>query len=312
MSQHPLYMTESEVHQLLQAGPLTDALEVAFRHLAAGKAVLRPRDRAVLGKNVQHTLAAISSEWGVSAVKTYITGPAGAGFVTLLFSLATSRLLATIEADRLGQLRTGCATALAVRHLATGAQKLALFGTGTVATGQLEALHAELGGRLGEVVVYSRKEESRREFADKMSQLLGRPVGTADSAKACLTDANLVVTATSSKEPLFEASDLGPGGVLCAVGNNWAYKREIDEATVRLCAEIWVDDLTQARVEAGDLINLSTPVWDRCRLLSELVSQPAAPRDGWVLFKSIGVGLEDLAAAYLLVSAVRPELLAKG
>ncbi|CAN0318285.1 unnamed protein product, partial [Phaeothamnion confervicola] len=295
-----LYITESEVHQLLQPRPLTDALEAAFLQQAQGKAVLRPRDRAILGKNVQHTLSAISAEWGVSAIKSYLTGPGGAGFVTLLFSLATSRLLATIEADRLGQLRTGCATALAVRHLAAGAQKLALFGTGTVATGQLEALQAELGESLVEVVVFSRKEESRRAFAEKMSSLLGRAVGTAESPAACLRGANLVVTATSSKEPLFEAGDLGPGGVLCAVGNNWAYKREIDEATVARCSEIWVDDLTQARVEAGDFIQLSTPVWDRCRPLSELVSLPAEPREGWVLFKSIGIGLEDLAAAYLL------------
>jgi ornithine cyclodeaminase/alanine dehydrogenase-like protein (mu-crystallin family) len=305
----PVFITEEEVNRSLKVVPLVDALQEAFAQVSRGEAALRPRDRVVVGKYVQHTLAAISQSWGLSAVKTYLSGPAGVSFVTVLFSLSQSRQLATIESFRLGQLRTGCATALAVRHLGKGPQNLALFGTGTVAQGQLEALHGELGERLRTVSVYSRQAEGRQQFAHRMEELLGRPVGAAESPRDCLREANLVVTASASSQPVFSSEELGEGGVICAVGGNWAHKREIDAATVERCRAVFVDDLAQARVEAGELLQLTAPAWDSFKTLADLVSAPAElPDTGWVLFKSLGVGLEDLAAAYLLAKERIPAL----
>jgi alanine dehydrogenase len=221
--------------------------------------------------------------------------------MTLLFDLDSSELLATIESNRLGQLRTGSATALAVRHLLReGPVRLGLLGAGTVARGQLEALHAELGSRLQDVRCWSRR--SGRGLAEWADSALGRKVTVTQDVPNCVRDANLVVTATSAMTPILDGDSLGPEGVLCAVGANWAQKREVDGTAVHRC-RWWVDDLQQARLEAGDLLLVPDFDWDQLGSLSSLVQEPV-PQQGWRAFKSLGLGLEDLAAASMVYDAL--------
>lgn len=298
----PLYISEEQVAQTLQPGPVTDALERCFLDLAQGLASNQPRSRAVLGKHVVHTLPAISRRLGRAACKTYLSGPGGVRFMTLLFDLDSSELLATIESNRLGQLRTGCATALAVRHLLReGPVWLGLLGSGTVARGQLEALHAELGPRLEEVRCWSRR--GGQALADWAHTTLGRQVLVTQDVPGSVRDANLVVTATSAMTPILDGDSLGPEGVLCAVGANWAQKREVDGTAVHRC-RWWVDDLQQARIEAGDLLLVPDFDWEQLGTLSQLVQKPV-PQQGWRAFKSLGLGLEDLEAASIVYDACK-------
>lgn len=281
----PLYLREEDVERLLRPAEVTDALEAVFRE----KAPQQPRQRVNSGPYVLHQLEAISPALGFASSKVYLSGPAGVRFLTLLFQLEDCSLAAVIESARLGQLRTGCATALAARYLARRpVRKLALLGAGTVARGQLEALRAEVAP--GEVTVWSRKPESREAFA------AWGEASACGSAEEAVDGADLVVVATSSSKPVLRGAWLAPEGLLCGVGVNWATRRELDDDAVRKCGLWVVDSLEQARLEAGDLLQTPGFDLDSCVELGELTQRPPHP---WVGFKSLGVGREDLAAAAL-------------
>ena len=304
----PLYLREDDVDRLLTAREVTNVLEQSFLNLAQGRASLQPRVRVVQDKYVLHNLPAISAGLGFAAIKSYLTGPAGVTFVTLLFELASTRLVAVIESNRLGQLRTGCATALAARYLApSGDLELGLVGTGTVAQGQLEALDSELGDRLKVVRVFGRSSESRQKLVDWASERLQRAVTPCESVELTVRGANLVVTATSSASPVLQREHLGSAGLLCAVGSNWAHRSEVAPAAVLHCRQWWVDNVEQAHKEAGDLVQCPGFDWSVLGALDRLVSQPPErlSETGWVFFKSLGLGLEDLAAAALVYELAR-------
>lgn len=298
----PLYLTEADIHRLLTPREVTDALEASFRHLAVGKADHHPRVRVREGKHILHTLPAIGE--GYAGVKTYLSGPAGAKFVTVLFGQASGRLEALVESDRLGQLRTGCATALAARYLAPGGDVvLGLIGTGTVAWGQLEALKSELP--LAQVNVFSRTPENREEFCRRALAELGVEARPAASAAQAAEGATLVVTATWAKEPVLTAAMLAPVGLFCAVGSNWPDRREVGEDVVQAADRVVVDDLDAARAEAGDLLLAPDLDWNRVEALADIVAAPRAEPSGRVLFKSVGLGLEDVATAALALRKAR-------
>lgn len=295
-----LVISEQQVTRALQPRACTDALERSFRDWGAGLASNAPRARAVLGKQTLHSLSAVSEALGRAACKSYLAGPGGVRFQTLLYGLQPSELLASIESARLGQLRTGCASALAARYLAPqGPLRLGLIGSGNIAQGQLEALHAEFADRLVEVRCWSRKGADR--LRDYAYNQLGRSVVEASSAQHCVAEANLVVTATSAGQPVLLGEWLSEsGGLLCAAGNNQASRRELDDTAVRRCR--WtVDSVDQARGEAGEFLAVSDFDWAALRELKEF--GPAATR-GWTGFKSLGVGIEDLAAASLIYDEV--------
>ncbi|MBI3929246.1 MAG: ornithine cyclodeaminase family protein [Armatimonadetes bacterium] len=299
-----LYLTEEQVDRLLVPRELTDALEASFRGWARGEAAGRPRLRVQHGRHVLHNLPAISSLDGKAATKTYLSGPAGVNFVTVLFDLETCRIEAVVESNRLGQLRTGCATALACRYLAPpGPKTLAILGSGTVARGQLEALGSEL--ELAQVRVWSRKPEHAREFSSWARSRLAMEVRPCDSAAQACADANLVVTATTAREPFLDLSMLAAEVHVNAVGANWHDRREVSSDVVLGSDLVVIDDPEQGRREAGDLLLAEELDWSRVLSLADLVLSPPSVRPRRTLFKSLGVALEDLAAAALVVRRFR-------
>lgn len=233
----------------------------------------------------------------MGAVKSYLSGPGGVRFVTLLYGLDTLALEAVVESGRLGQLRTGAATALSARALAApGPQRLGLLGTGTVAWGQLEALQHEV--KLVEVRVHGRDPDRMDRFCQRARSELGVEVRPASTPAQAVAGATLVVTATTARRPLVEPAMLAPEVHLCAVGANRLGARELDAGVVERCGLIVVDDLAQARLESEELKTYLGPGGTIPLELQELVSRPlTGPRPPWTLFKSLGVGLEDLAAA---------------
>ncbi len=292
----PRYVTESEVDRVVQPRPLTDALEAAFRSLAEESALQAPRLRVSKAPYVLHNLPSLSSALGRAGIKSYLSGPAGVTFVTLVFELATSRLEAVVESNRLGQLRTGCATALASRFLAEpGPQSLGLIGTGTVARGQLEALASE--HELASVRVFSPRPESRADFVHWAWQKLNLTVVEVGSAAEAVRDANLVVTATHAGKPVLDNSMLAPRCLVAAVGANRAGRRELASDVVLASGLTVVDDVEQARLEAGDLLEVPELDWGPLLPLARLVQSPPSSLPPRRIFKSLGVGLEDLAAA---------------
>jgi ornithine cyclodeaminase/alanine dehydrogenase-like protein (mu-crystallin family) len=307
-----LYLTEDEVRDLLPMEACVGAVEAAFLHWGEGRATNHPRARVAMGGSMLHLLAASSEPLGRMAAKVYATSPRGACFVVLLFDAATSELLAILEADRLGQMRTGAASGIATRRLARpDAQILGVLGSGWQARSQVEAIATTRRLR-----AWARDRGRLIDFCAEVVKLTGVPVRPAVSAEAAVRDADIIVTATSSREPVLRGSWLSPGTHLNAIGSNRADRREIDADAVQRSELIVVDSREQARLEAGDLVLASgrpgqpAPL-DRAVELVEIVAGRHPGRQGArqiTLFKSLGIGLEDLAAA----SAVYDRAIAAG
>jgi ornithine cyclodeaminase/alanine dehydrogenase-like protein (mu-crystallin family) len=249
-----------------------------------------------------HTMSAAWPERGFFVHKAYAAAGGTIRFRVFLYDYETGRILAVMEGNRLGQMRTGAATAVAARRLApTEPGALALFGTGLQAWGQLEALMRVTSP--SEVRVYSRDEAGRRAFAERATAAFDVAVTPATDPAECVADASIVVTATTSKDPVFPGSSLTPGGFVAAVGANLRIKRELDGKALQRIDRIIVDDLETARRESGLLL---TPMeagfmhWSEIESLPRLAAEMTPPRrteEETLCFHSLGSATWDLASA---------------
>jgi ornithine cyclodeaminase/alanine dehydrogenase-like protein (mu-crystallin family) len=291
----PLYLTEEDVEALLDIEDAVEAVEGSFRRQAAGVIDNRPRYRVGLDGGQLAVMAASDLGLGVAGVKTYAAGANGARFVVVLFDAVSHELLAVIDADHLGRLRTGAATGVAAKHLAKeGARSLGVIGCGRQAETQIAAVRAALPA-IDDVAVFCRDPERRDQFARKVG---ATPVETHREA----SEQDIVVTITSSKDPVVRGEWLRPGALICAAGANVSSRRELDNTVLERAAFVCCDSKDDAELESGDLIE---PVargvldWLEVHELAEVVSGEVAGRqadDDIVVFKSNGLAAWDVAA----------------
>jgi ornithine cyclodeaminase/alanine dehydrogenase-like protein (mu-crystallin family) len=239
---------------------------------------------------------------GYIGMKLYTVVRGVARFVVPLFRSTTGEMAALIEADALGQLRTGAATGVATKYLANeDATAACVIGTGYQARTQLEAVAAVR--KLKRVRAFGRDRDRRETFCREMSEKIGVSVEPANSGEEAVKRAEIIITATSALKVVLEGVWLTPGMHINAMGANWAQKRELDAAAVGRAAKIVVDSIEQAKMEAGDLIlafGEDQSRWDDVQELSEIVAGKLAGRssaDQITLFKSNGIATWDLAAA---------------
>jgi alanine dehydrogenase len=290
-----LYLTESDVEGLLTIEDALEAVEGSFRRLAGGGVENRPRYRLGLAGGVMAVMSAVDSELGKAGLKTYTAfGHDDVRFVVLLFEATRADLVAVIEANRLGQLRTGAASGVAARYLARpGARTLGIVGCGFQAETQVAAIRAAIPS-IERVIAYCRTPERLRRFCDAVGAEPAeeqREVGAQD----------IVVTATTSRDPVLRGDWLSPGALVCAIGANDPGARELDDAVLERAAFVCCDSREQSMLESGDLID---PVahgvldWLEVHELHEVVAEdvPGRQADGdIVVFKSNGIAAWDVA-----------------
>jgi ornithine cyclodeaminase/alanine dehydrogenase-like protein (mu-crystallin family) len=300
----PLYLTEQDVEALLTPADAVKAVEASFRRLAAGEVENRPRYRLALERGRLAVMAASDRGLGVAGVKTYAAGPGGARFVVVLFDARNSELMALIEADRLGQLRTGAASGVAARHLARdGARSLGIIGCGWQAESQVASIRAALPS-IERVVAYCRTDERLAEFCRRVGAEPGE--SHRDAAEQ-----DVVVTATTSRDPVLRGEWLRPGALVCAVGANDGRSRELDNVVLERTAFVCCDSKENARLEGADLIEpIAQGVldWLEVHELQQVVAGELAGRqsaEDVVLFKSHGIAAWDVAVAAAVVERAR-------
>ncbi|QDT36356.1 ornithine cyclodeaminase family protein [Stratiformator vulcanicus] len=297
-----LYLRENDVNELVSVGDAIDVLETAFRELAAGRADNVPRQRA-RSKGIRlHSMSAAAEYLGVSGWKQYTTTRSGAQFLVGLYDNASGRLTALIEADRLGQLRTGAASGVATEFMARpDATSVGLFGAGTQAATQLEAVCAVR--KINRVSVYSRTASTRNAFAERMSEILNIAVEPVVRPDLAAMDHDIVITATTSASPLFDGRLLSDGVHLNLVGSNSLRRTEVDAATVERADILVCDSIEACRGEAGDFreaLEAGAIEWSRMSELSDIITGNATGRarsEDITLFKSVGLAIEDVALA---------------
>ena len=302
----PLYLRESEVEQLLPPADAVEAVEECFARIARGAVDNRSRFRIKLDGGVQHTMAAADLELGLCGLKSYVGFAAGANFVVVLFAVDKPEAIAIIEADRLGQRRTGAASGVAARHLAkSDARTLGVLGCGWQAESQIACIRAAVP-EIEEVLVYCRDDDRRERFAKEVG-------GVAVEYNREAAEADIVVAATTSKDPVIRGEWLKPGALVCAIGANRLKARELDNAVLERAAFVCCDSREQCKIEAGDLaepIEQGILDWLEVHELSTIVSgelKGRASDEDIVLFKSVGIAAEDLAVGKVVVERARSE-----
>ena len=312
-----LHISEAEVHQVLDMPRALRAVEDVSRKEAAGEVVVHPRRRFELAHGgFFHYMAAADYTAGFVAMKQYTYVRGRLQFLVPLYEMATGDLLAVIEADYMGQLRTGAASGVASKYLARENSVIAaIIGAGGQARTQLEAVAAVR--KLESARVYGRDAARRERFCQEMSARLGIPVTSSGSSSEAALGADIVCTATTSSQPVVFGADLTPGVHINAIGANHAHKRELDHEAVAGADVIVVDSLEQSRQEAGDLILAfkgEEARWTAVRKLCDVVAGKVSGRTGnseVTLFKSNGIASWDLAVAMKVYAAAREKKLGR-
>jgi len=279
------------------------AVEEALKHQALGSAVNRPRASVIARPGAGlYSMEAVCSYIDVFGFKTYTANSEGYRFLVYLYSADTGELLSMLQAGRLGQLRTGAATAVATSRMAPrDASVVAILGSGHQARTQLEGIcrvRAVAAAR-----VYSPNSDHRRVYAEEMSQKLNVEVTSADSPRLAVEGADIVVTITDSRTPVFDGRWLRPGMHVTAAGGANMYVSELDDATFERANVLVVDDIPQARIECGELIMAASNgviLWEQVRELWQVIGGVTPGRhspDDITLFKSLGMALWDVAVA---------------
>ncbi len=290
-----MYITEEQVRSVLSVRECIEVLREAFSQ----DFVNIPRYRLKSLNSLLQVMSASIPGLGVMGLKAYGTSGDGASFAVLLFEEKSGKLMAVLEADALGQIRTGAASGLATDLLAGANAKVgAVIGTGY--QGETQALAIDSVRSLNEIRVYSRTAEKRKQLIERIQNRIQARLVNCISAEECATGADIICTITSAKEPVLFGKWLKPGCHINAAGSNWAIKRELDEEAVRRCDFICVDHRDQSKMEAGDLVPvLNDQQWDKIAELSDVVKGTAGrtSAEQITLFKSNGIAMEDVASA---------------
>jgi alanine dehydrogenase len=298
-----LLLSEDEVRQVLKMETALEAVEQGLRKLALDEAENVPRSRVQTDHVMLHVMSAAAKGLGVLGAKLYATSrKSPAHFHVALYDGKTGALLSLMRADWLGQVRTGAASGVATKYMARPeAAEVGILGSGKQARTQVRAVC--LVRKVRRVMVYSPSEENRRRFAREMSELCGVEVVPAAEAEQAVRDKDIVITATSSRQPVLRGEWLAPGTHLNAIGSNFMGKAELDVAAIQRCGTIVVDSRDQARIEAGDFqqaLEQNVLHWQDVRELGQVIIGRFPGRKGpeeITLFKSLGLAIEDVVVA---------------
>lgn len=307
-----LFLDEQQVTHILTMEMTIAAVEDALEQQGLGTAINNPRTRVRLPTGQLHMMGAALPTRGVVGYKAYTAFKGKARFHVMLYSADTGELLAMLQADRLGQMRTGAASGVATKYMARpDTHTVGIFGTGWQARTQLEAVCAVRN--IQSIKAFGRDATRRQTFCAEMSQQLGIPVEPAATPEAVVRGMEVVITSTNARDPLFDGNWLEPGAHVNAIGSNALIRREVDDTTVRRSALVVVDSKAQARLECGDLLGpLERGLihWEQIRELGDVVAGLIPGRrqvSDITLFESHGLAIWDLAAGMAVYDAAKAQ-----
>jgi alanine dehydrogenase len=305
-----LYLTESDVRPILTMADALTSVEAAFLKLALDEAATVPRQRCQTDAVMLHVLPAAAKTLGALGYKAYTTGKAGARFFVHLFDPKTGEPTAILEADHLGAVRTGAASGVATKLLARpDATTVGLIGTGKQARTQLEAVCRVRPVK--KAWVYGRDEAKRKQFAAEMTPVCGVEVVPAATAEEAVRGHDVVITATTARDPVLFGRWVADGAHVNLIGSNFLSRAEADVDLFKRAKLVTIDNRDQGRLEAGDFtaaLNAGVLHWSDVKELAPVLVGRYPGRqtaDEITVFKSLGLGVEDIAVAVRVVELAR-------
>ena len=299
-----LIIRENEVRELLKMDHCIDLLRNLFKEQFTSNSQLMTRQRLPLPSGSLQVMGGVVASSHAAGLKVYMSIPGNPSpqMVIMLFSTESGEPIALISANALGQIRTGAATGLATDYMARpDAETVCAIGSGFQAFSQLEAVCSVR--HINKAFVYSRNLENRLKFAKLMTEYLGIEVCAQGTADQAVSSSEIICTITNSANPVFNGTAINLGAHINAAGSNSFARREVDKTTVQRSKVIVVDDIEQAKIEAGDLIGLENDnvfAWEDILSLGAVVSNQAIGRHSKqdiTLFESQGIGTEDVITA---------------
>lgn len=301
----PSMLSNEAIDQLLDTGSVCDVLDQAFSDLGQGNASVLARQRTGCGETQFSAMGGVWERHHVAGTKSYTTLKGQFNFLVTLLDTRNPARRFMLEGDVLTRIRTAALTRLVARKASLNPKKLAIFGVGVQGRAQAEALCEEFD--LEDIGLIDPLVD--RAWCDALAQRYGCTVRVEDPRTA-VCNADIVVTATRSKTPVFDGRWLQAGAVVIANGISQPNGRELDDETLNRAGSLHVEWKPQSLLEAGDLIDgLASGLVDRARVsdLVDIYSNKERWRrspDEIVVFKSVGIGLSDVAAAWLAMERV--------
>ena len=307
-----LFLRNGEVAQCVTMDSMLQAIENMQSHYGQGEAYNLGRRKIIADTGMLSVMGGGLFYEGVLGVKTYTVVRGSYSFQVSLYDASTGKLLCYMQANQLGQLRTGATTGVAVKHLAKkGAVSVGIVGTGGQAPTQLQAVSSvrEVSG----VKAFSRNAEKRAEFSARMSDALGTGVVAAESNEEAVRDSDIVIGIAATSEPVVKGEWLRKGATVIGAGpTSWRIS-EVDDETLTRADRLFVDSLDQAPIEAGDIagaVDKGLLNWGQLFELRHAVSGtiPGRENDSQIVYaKLMGTGVADVAAAKLAYDSAREQ-----
>jgi len=299
-----LFLRDEEVSRAVTMDGMLPAIESMQGHFGRGEAMILPRRKIIAGGGMLAVMGGGLFYDGVLGVKTYTVVRGTYSFQVSLYDAETGRLMCYTQANRLGQLRTGATTAVAVKYLSNSdATTVGIIGTGYQAPTQLEAVSKVRN--IMSVKAFSRTAENRDAFAKSMSDSLGVAVSAASAAQEVVEGSDIVICIAAATEPVVKGEWLATGTTLIGAGPTTWRIREVDDATLVRADKLFVDSAEQVRDEAGDMasgVDRGLLQWSQLLELRHAVAGTVTGRDNHnqiIYAKMMGTGVADVAAAKL-------------
>ena len=312
MTDKPIWLTEADVVGLINLPEAIDALETTLALEAVDQAASMPKTHLMVAANdAMHAIGASVAGEGICGFKTWINVQGKSETTMTLFSMDDGACLAVIEATALGQMRTASVTGVGTRRLAaTGADDMGIVGTGKQSLPQIAAVHAVRP--LREVRISSRNPDTRRRFAESVTDRLGIRARAVDKLEEAVTDTPVVTLITNATEAFLTADMLAKGSHLNAMGAIVPSRVEFTDDVFSRIDLIAVDSLrsvrdlsTEFRRHCGE----DEAAWQEVRTIASVIAADETRPGGAdvTLFKAMGMGLSDLALAIEVLKRARAQ-----
>ena len=307
-----LFLKDEDVAQCVSMDAMLETIESMQRQYGGGQAHNMTRRKIIAESGMLSVMGGGLFDQGLLGVKTYTVVKGAYSFQVSLYDANTGELLLYTQANRLGQLRTGATTGVAVKHLANpGDATVGIIGTGGQAATQLAAFSKVRG--IKKITPFSRNQDRREEFARRMTDTMGVEVFAAASNEDAVRDCDVVLCIAATMEPVVEGAWLKDGSTVIGAGPTTWRAREVDEDTLKRAGKLIVDSTEQAAIEAGDLcsaVDKGIIQWSKVHELRHVVSGAVTGRDdqGQVVYaKIMGTGVADVAAAKLAYDSAKAQ-----
>lgn len=285
------YVSEDDVKSSLNMKECIEELRKAFISYGKGLSDTHPRDRIIVDKNILNTMPGYYAERHLAGLKTYYSGPKGIHFTVLIFNTERPEDLYLIEANALGQIRTGALTAMATSEIVRKKSiNFTLIGSGFQAESQFLGMKEMFN--LDNAFVYSRNPEHSKKFADRFG------IQQAENLEV-LKESDVITTITNSNTPIFNYSQLPDEYHINLAGSNFPIRREAAPDVLDKSDIVIVENHGQALKESSEIMGMENK--SKIIELKDYVINKEKYSGNKTIFKSMGIGLEDVAAGYVIL-----------